>query len=191
MNELANVGDFCPNEACPDYGRLQKKQSKQNIKKHGFTAGGIQRFQCRTCGQTFTATKGTPFYRRRTDSKEILETLAFLAEGVRISSVARVKGHKEDTILEWLKDAATHAAEIEAVLLADRPSPMAGVAFGKLWSKYMVKRHPIQGVVGHPRLSNRAKIGNICKWSNNGKTAGSSVLNYGSFMVMKRKCWPY
>jgi transposase-like protein len=113
------TGFFWPNEACPDYGRLQKKQSKQNIKKHGFTAGGIQRFQCRTCGQTFTATKGTPFYRRRTDSKEILETLAFLAEGVRISSVARVKGHKEDTILEWLKDAATHAAEIEAVLLAD------------------------------------------------------------------------
>ena len=35
MNELANVGDFCPNEACPDYGKLQKKQTKQNIKKHG------------------------------------------------------------------------------------------------------------------------------------------------------------
>jgi hypothetical protein len=30
-----------------------------------------------------------------------------------------VKGHKEDTILEWLKDAAAHVAEIEAVLLAN------------------------------------------------------------------------
>ena len=119
MNQLANVGDFCPNEACSDYGKLQKKQSKQNINKRGFTTSGRQRFQCRTRGQTFTATKGTPFYRRRTDATEILETLAFLAEGIRVSTLARVKGHKEDTILAWLKDTAAHVAEIEAVLLAN------------------------------------------------------------------------
>ncbi len=38
---------------------------------------------------------------------------------MRISSLARVKGHKEDTILEWLKDAAAHVTEIEAILLAN------------------------------------------------------------------------
>jgi hypothetical protein len=32
--------------------------------------------------------------------------------------VARVKGHKEDTILAWLRDAAKHAEAIEEVLLA-------------------------------------------------------------------------
>ena len=50
---------------------------------------------------------------------EILEVLAFLAEGVRISTLARVKGHKEDTIIAWIREAGQHAAEIEAVLLAD------------------------------------------------------------------------
>lgn len=119
MNQLANVGDFCPNEACSDYGKLQKRQSKQNIKKHGFTAAGVQRFQCRTCRQTFTVTKGTPFYRRRTPPEAILETLAFLAEGVRISTLSRVRGYKEDTILEWLREAAEHVVEIEAILLAN------------------------------------------------------------------------
>ena len=119
MKQLANVGDFCPNEVCPDYGKLQEKQSKRNIKKNGRTAGGVQRYQCRTCGQTFTATKGTIFYRRRTDAEEILETLAFLAEGVRISTLSRVKGHKEDTILDWLREASQHVGEIEAILLAD------------------------------------------------------------------------
>jgi hypothetical protein len=44
--------------------------------------------------------------------------LAFLAEGIRISSLSRVKGHKEDTILAWLRDAAAHAEAIEEVLLA-------------------------------------------------------------------------
>ena len=48
-----------------------------------------------------------------------LEVLAFLAEGVRISTLSRVKGYKEDTILDWLREAAQHVAEIEAVLLAN------------------------------------------------------------------------
>jgi transposase-like protein len=119
MKRFANVGDFCPNEVCSKYGKLQEKESKPNIKKYGFTPGGVQRYQCLTCKQTFTATKGTIFYRRRTDASEILETLAFLAEGVRISTLSHVKGHKEDTILDWLREAARHVAEIEAVLLAN------------------------------------------------------------------------
>jgi len=119
MKQLVNVGDFCPNKACAEYGKLQDEQSNQNIKKHGFTAGGVQRFRCNNCGQTFTETKGTLFYRKRTEAEAILEVLAFLAEGTRISTLSRVKGHKEDTILEWLREAAEHVQEVEAVLLAD------------------------------------------------------------------------
>jgi len=119
MKQFANVGDFCPNEACPTYGKLQEKKSKRNIKKYGFTSGGTQRYQCLTCNQIFTATKGTIFYRRRTSAAEILETLAFLAEGVRISTLSRVKGFKEDTILDWLTEAAAHVEAVEEMLLAN------------------------------------------------------------------------
>ncbi len=59
------------------------------------------------------------FYRKRTAEHEIVETLALLAEGNRMSSLARVKGHKEDTILKWLREAADHAAEVEEVLLKE------------------------------------------------------------------------
>lgn len=117
MDQFANVGDFCPNKACIDYGKLQEKQSKPNIKKNGHTGSGVQRFQCRTCRQTFTATQGTIFYRRRTPAEAILEVLAFLAEGVRISTLSRVKGYKEETILDWLTEAAQHTADIESMLL--------------------------------------------------------------------------
>ncbi len=41
-----------------------------------------------------------------------------MAEGNRISSLARVKGHKEETILDWLRDAAQHAEAMEEELLA-------------------------------------------------------------------------
>jgi hypothetical protein len=42
---------------------------------------------------------GMIFYRKRTSEEEILETLAWLAEGNWIGSLTRVKGHQEDTIL--------------------------------------------------------------------------------------------
>jgi transposase-like protein len=117
MPEFAQVGDFCPNKVCADYGRRQSKGQK-NIVKYGKTKAGRQRYKCKACGSTFTETKGTMFYRRRVPAEEIIETLAFLAEGSRVSSLTRVKGYKEDTILDWLRDAAEHAEAIEEELMA-------------------------------------------------------------------------
>ena len=119
MDQFAKPGDFCPNQACPDYQKLQNQQSKPNIIKAGKTRRGVQRYHCQTCNQYFVETTGTIFYRKRTDEDEILETLALLAEGNRISSLTRVKGHKEDTILKWLREAAHHADELEEVLMKD------------------------------------------------------------------------
>mgnify|MGYP001059735041 CR=1 FL=1 len=118
MSKFAQVGDFCPNAACADHGKLQSEH-QQNIIKFGKTNAGRQRFRCKTCGKTFTETKGTIFYRRHTPDDEIIETLALIAEGSRISSLARAKGHKEDTIIGWIRYAAEHAEAIEEVLLAD------------------------------------------------------------------------
>ena len=117
MEQFAKTGDFCPHPACRDYRKLQGKASKRNIIKAGTTAKGVQRYECKTCGITFTETYGTPFYGKRTPASEILETLAFLAEGNRISSLTRVKGHKEDTILKWLRDAAKHTEAVEEELM--------------------------------------------------------------------------
>lgn len=118
MEQFAKPGDFCPNGACTDYGKLQNGQ-QQNLEKFGYTRKGVQRYRCQTCRKTFTATTGTIFFRKRTPEHEILETLALLAEGSRISSLSRVKGFKEDTILAWLREAAQQADQIEAVLMKD------------------------------------------------------------------------
>ena len=119
MPELAQVGEFCTNEKCAEYGKRQSKQVKGNVTKYGKTRKGKQRYKCNTCKQTFTETKGTIFYRRRTEAKEIMDTLALVAEGNRISSLGRAKGHKEDTIVDWVKAAGEHAEAVEAVLLKD------------------------------------------------------------------------
>ena len=118
MSELANPGDFCPNPACSDHEKVQKG-CVGNIIKFGHTRSGRQRYKCTTCRKTFTETRGTIFYRRRTDDREILECLAVIAEGSRISSVSRIKGHKEDTVSAWLRDAAEHAEAVEDILLSE------------------------------------------------------------------------
>ena len=117
MPAFAKPGDFCPNEQCADYGKLQKDQESTNITKFGKTKAGCQRYQCTSCGKTFTETKGTIFYRRRTARAAIIDTLAQVAEGDRISSLSRSKGYKEDTIQDWIQAAGEHAESIEEVLL--------------------------------------------------------------------------
>jgi len=118
MTKFAQVGDFCPDETCPDYGKRQSDH-QHNIIKYGKTKAGRQRYKCNTCGATFTETKGTIFYRRRTSEDEIIDTLALIAEGNRISSLVRAKGHKEDTIIDWIREAGQHAEAIEEVLLSE------------------------------------------------------------------------
>jgi len=149
MATLAQVGDFCPNEACPDYGKIQSEQPKKNIKKFG-KRKGKQRYQCKTCGQTFYETKGTIFYRRRASEDDILETLALLAEGVRISSLSRAKGHKEDTILDWLRDAARHVEQVEEILMA-RYRVKRG-QLDALWS-YVGNKGEKGGIPKRPRVA--------------------------------------
>ncbi len=112
---LASAGTFCPKEGCHRYAKVDEA----NIIKFGKSKQGVQRYRCMSCGTTFAATRGTLFYRKHAPVKDILETLALLGEGVRISSLSRAKGFKEDTILRWLREAAQHAQAVEDVLLVD------------------------------------------------------------------------
>jgi transposase-like protein len=135
MKQMACAGDFCPNPECEHYGDVAGK----TIIGYGKTREGRQRFQCKSCKKTFNERKGTLFYQRKTDEKDILECLALLAEGTRISSISRAKGIKEDTILSFLRQAAHHAGQVEAILLND----------------YHIKQVQIDGLwtyVGHKKV---------------------------------------
>ena len=94
MSELAEVGDFCPNDSCPDAG----KTDEGNIVKYGTTAKGLQRYRCKTCGKTFSENTGTIFYNKHTGAEEIIETLALIAEGSRVASLSRVKDRGGDDL---------------------------------------------------------------------------------------------
>ncbi len=114
-SRLVSPGSFCWNPDCPDYGKV----GHGNIIKFGRTKKGTQRYRCKTCGKTFVETKGTVFYSRHHSQETILECLALLAERNSLASIHRVKGIKEETVLAWLREAARHVEEIEALLMAN------------------------------------------------------------------------
>ncbi len=140
---LVPPGSFCWNPNCPDYARLQRG----NLRRFGKTRAGVQRYQCKTCHQTCTATKGTPFYGCKTDPETILECLALLAERISLAAIHRVKGIKEETVAAWLEKAAPHAAALEAALLADHRVSRAQL--DALWT-YVGHKGEKGGTPKHP-----------------------------------------
>jgi transposase-like protein len=112
---LVSPSSFCWNPRCSDYGKV----NVGNIRKFGRTLAGIQRYQCKVCRQTFVETIGTVFYNRHRPQELIIECLALLAERTSLAAIHRVKGVKEETVLDWLRTAADHVERIEALLLAN------------------------------------------------------------------------
>lgn len=48
---LDQIGSFCKNSQCPDYGKI----GRGNIRKYGKTRRGEQRWQCKTCQMTWSS----------------------------------------------------------------------------------------------------------------------------------------
>jgi len=65
---------FCPNVECPARGQ----QAKGNITVHSQVE---KRYACTECNTTFRITKGTLFYRLKTDSVTVMLVLTLLAYG--------------------------------------------------------------------------------------------------------------
>jgi transposase-like protein len=112
---LVSASRFCWNPRCSYYSKVDAG----NIRKFGRTPAGTQRYQCKVCHQTFVETIGTVFYNRHRPQETIIDCLALLAERNSLAAIHRVKGVKEETVLDWLRTAADHVERIEALLLAN------------------------------------------------------------------------
>jgi transposase-like protein len=127
-NRLALAGSFCWNKNCPDYGLADHR----NIVKYGRTRKGTQRLKCTTCERVFVGNKGTVFYGLHHSPIDILECLAMLAERNSLAAIHRIKGIKEETIIDWLRKAVSHVEAIEALLLANYP--LTRVQLDAMWT---------------------------------------------------------
>lgn len=96
---------FCPNIDCPARGQV----GKGNI---GIHSQKEQRFVCTVCQQTFTTTKGTIFYRLRTNPVTVMLVVTLLAYGCPLQAIVRAFGFDERTVRDWWQRAGKHCRAV-------------------------------------------------------------------------------
>src|SRR5260370_3296951 len=85
---------FCPNRNCPARGQT----GQGNI---GIHSRKEQRFICHECHKTFSATKGTVFYRLRISAETVVIVVTLLAHGGPVQPIGAAFGLDERTVADW------------------------------------------------------------------------------------------
>ena len=95
----------CLNPTCSLHGNVEST----GIIRYGFyrtTAGKRRRSRCIGCGQTFSTTKGTPYYRLQHRRATFDSVVTLRVEGVSLSAIARIERLAWNTVARWLERAA-------------------------------------------------------------------------------------
>jgi transposase-like protein len=101
---------FCPNADCPATGQT----GKGNIVVH---SRRNQRYKCKECQKTFTATKGTPFYRLRRTTNLVVQVVTLLAHGCPPQAIVAAFGLDERTVADWQQRAAEQCQRVHEHLV--------------------------------------------------------------------------
>ena len=96
----------CLNPTCSLYGNVESRR----IIRYGFyrtAAGKRRRYRCVGCEQTFSTTKGTPYYRLQHRRATFDTVVTLRVEGVSMSAISRIEGLAWNTVARWLDRAAS------------------------------------------------------------------------------------
>ena len=101
---------FCPNLACPARGQI----GQGNI---GIHAQRDRRFMCTQCHKTFSATKGTVFYRLRTAAETVALVVTLLAHGCPVAAIVAAFGFDERTVADWCARSGRQGQAVQECLV--------------------------------------------------------------------------
>src|SRR3989441_5360976 len=101
---------FCPNLACPARGQI----GQGNI---GIHAQRDPRFMCTQCHKTFSATKGTGFYRLRTAAETVALVMTLLAHGCPVAAIVAAFGFDERTVADWCARSGRQGQAVQECLV--------------------------------------------------------------------------
>ena len=96
---------FCPNLDCPARGQV----NAGNISVHSLKE---QRYGCDVCETTFVASKGTIFYRLKTDAQVVMIVIALLVNGCPVQAIVAAYGFDERTVKAWWQRAGRHCQQV-------------------------------------------------------------------------------
>ena len=101
---------FCPNLACAARGQT----GQGNI---GIHSCKDKRFLCTACRKTFSATKGTAFYRLRTSAETVSLVVTLIAHGCPLQAIVVAFGYDERTVACWLARAGGQGQAVQEHLV--------------------------------------------------------------------------
>ena len=119
----------CPNEGCPDHGIA----GKGNIRlKQRYGRNKVAELICRTCGDTFSENRGTPFFRLRLPYKKLYQVLTSLVRCGSIRGTADTVGVNKNTVERIVKLAGAQMKEFNGFML--RNLKMNQVQCDEFWT---------------------------------------------------------
>jgi transposase-like protein len=124
---------FCHNLDCPARGQV----GQGNITIHSQKE---RRYRCTTCGKTFAATTGTPFYRLRLAVDLITIVVTLLTHGCPTQAIVAAFGLDERTVASWLQRAGQHAQQLHQHLVQHGQLDLQHVQADELWVKLVGRR---------------------------------------------------
>ena len=101
---------FCPNRACPARGQTGQGNMRIHSRKD-------RRFMCTECHKTFSATKGTAFYRLRTSAETVSLVVTLMAHGCPRQAIVVAFGDDERTVAGWLGRAGVQGQAVQEHLV--------------------------------------------------------------------------
>jgi hypothetical protein len=99
-----------------------------------------QRYRCTTCGQTFAATKGTPFYRLRMAADLVTVVLTLVCHGCPIQASVAAFGLDERTVAAWVTRAGQHCQQVHQHVIQQGHVDLQHVQADELWVKLVGRR---------------------------------------------------
>jgi len=115
---------FCPNAHCHARGQT----GMGNI---GIHSQKEQRFICHECHKTFSARKGTVFYRLRTSAETVVLVVTLLAHGCPLQAIVAAFGFDERTVAAWWARSGRQGQAVQEFLV-ERPRDLGQVQADEL-----------------------------------------------------------
>ena len=106
---------FCQNLNC----RCYNKKDMKNIIRNGKRANGTQYYKCTECGVSFVRTKGTMFYHKKLNKKDVAEISRHIVETNSFRGIARETKHNKNTICSYVGLIAQHCEQFNDMLIHD------------------------------------------------------------------------
>lgn len=124
---------FCHNLDCPLRGQV----GQGNIGVH---SQRDRRYRCERCGKTFSATKGTTYYRLRTAVDTVTLVLTLLCHGCPLQAIVAAFGLDERTVASWQARAGEQCQAVHQHLVEAGHVDVQHVQADELWVKLVGSR---------------------------------------------------